>query len=783
MFDIFRRMYIFLAPHRSALLGALALVVIACGMLFSQLIVREDIRTMLPSGHTQIASDFELLRNSPFTQRLTITVSHPGGNPIQAARILADALRGTIFPHVVTGPATDISPASLTKLISAAPGMLTAQDIATLEQKIAPENIQASLTKDFQTLVSPSGLALKHAISMDPLEIRSMVFPKLASAARLINVRVENGQFVSRDGTHALILADTDIPMTDSLGAARVMARYDKALEALPPGATAILAAGHRHTLANAQTIKNDLKIILPASLALLTLFFFCFMRTRQGLFVFLVPVAVVCIAGVGTSAFFGSISGIVLGFGAVLLGISVDFAVHVFYALRQPGQTPGDVLAEIARPVIFGALTSCSAFAALLISDIPGIRQLAIFSIFGLLISLTISLLILPHFVTPGRKNTTRPKRSTPCHPPMKGGIVLVWTMILLTGLWFGAHTQINGDLRELGYVPADIKTDEDATRNIWGGMRDIAIVFAKGTTQETALEANDRVWDYLQRTKNTKESISLSPILPSQQTQAENIARWNAFWNQSSTITLATLDRERKAFGFSPAAFNSFADFIRTPPKSMTVETLQALGAAGLLDMLTARTAEGVSILTLLPDTSHTRQLFTPESEHELNARLVSASRFRVMLGQAMQKDVLSFGTAAFAAIALFTFFLFRNIRKTTLALLPVGAGVTAVLAVMDLAGHSLNLFHIVSIPLVMGLGADYGIFMVCRQDAAFHHGTDRAVLFSALSTLAGFGALTLARHPALFSIGLTVLTGITAALLMALGVIPRLQGDRRR
>jgi predicted exporter len=150
--------------------------------------------------------------------------------------------------------------------------------------------------------------------------------------------------------------------------------------------------------------------------------------------------------------------------------------------------------------------------------------------------------------------------------------------------------------------------------------------------------------------------------------------------------------------------------------------------------------------------------------------------------MLGQAMATDVLWFGTTAFVAIALFTAFLFRNIYQTALALLPVGGGVTAVLAMMHLAGHSLNLFHIVAIPLVMGLGADYGIFMVCRKDAALYHGTLKAVLFSALSTLAGFGALILARHPALFSMGLTVLTGITTALIMALFVIPLLQGERR-
>jgi predicted RND superfamily exporter protein len=51
------------------------------------------------------------------------------------------------------------------------------------------------------------------------------------------------------------------------------------------------------------------------------------------------------------------------------------------------------------------------------------------------------------------------------------------------------------------------------------------------------------------------------------------------------------------------------------------------------------------------------------------------------------------------------------------------------------------------------------------------------DRAVLVSGLTTLAGFGALVLARHPALHSIGVTVLLGIGAAIPAALLVIPAL------
>ena len=782
MFEFIGRLYTALAPKKNLLLVLTILVILVCGFRVAGLVVREDIRTMLPDGESRVVSDFELLQNAPFTRRMTITVSHPGGNPAEAAQLLAGALQGPVFPRVICGPGTDFSPHSLTGFIHKAPALLTRQDMPVLQEKTAPPHIRESLKDIFRMLVSPGGMALKQVFAMDPIGIRDLVLPKLAASSRLFNVRVENGVFVSNDGKHALVIAETEIPMTDSQGASKVMAAYTEALDALPPGATAILASGHRHTLANARTVKRDLRLILPVSLVLLAVLFCCFIRTRQGIFVFLVPVAVIGVAGIVTSVVYGGISGIVLGFGAVLLGISVDFAVHVFHALRQPDQSPAQVLVEVARPVIFGALTSCVAFASLFVSDIPGIRQLAFFSITGLAVSLFLSLVVLPHCITPASRSREPSPAISPGRRGNRRGIFLAWALILMTGIWAAAHTQINGDLRELGYVPQMVQADEDATRDIWGGMRDIAMVFALGATREQALEANDKVWEHVRANDMADRSISIAPILPSKKTQTDNITLWNNFWQSRTSATLASVDTASRTLGFSPTAFATFSTFITTPPEHITGQTLRKLGMSGILDMLMVPTGAGFSVLTLLPDTARASSLFSPQIEDGLNARFVSATRFREMLGQAMAADVLCFGTTAFAAIALFTVLLFRNLYQTALALLPVAGGVTAVLTIMYLAGQSLNLFHIVAIPLVMGLGADYGIFMVCRKDASLHHGTLKAVLFSALSTLAGFGALTLARHPALFSMGLTVLTGIATALIMALFVIPLLQGERR-
>ena len=123
-----------------------------------------------------------------------------------------------------------------------------------------------------------------------------------------------------------------------------------------------------------------------------------------------------------------------------------------------------------------------------------------------------------------------------------------------------------------------------------------------------------------------------------------------------------------------------------------------------------------------------------------------------------------------------------LFRNFKRLLLALVPVISGILFMVGVMGGLGISFNLFNIVAAVLIMGLGVDYGIFMVNKISQNVDDHTERAVFVSGLTTLAGFGALVLARHPALHSIGLTVLLGISAAIPSALLVIPAVYQKRQ-
>jgi hypothetical protein len=92
--------------------------------------------------------------------------------------------------------------------------------------------------------------------------------------------------------------------------------------------------------------------------------------------------------------------------------------------------------------------------------------------------------------------------------------------------------------------------------------------------------------------------------------------------------------------------------------------------------------------------------------------------------------------------------------------------------------------NFANIIALPLILGVGVDYGVYIVQRgRRAASAHvnilqtSTARAVLFGALITMANFGNLALAKHPGMVSMGLLLTVGLAMTLLCALVLLPSL------
>jgi len=255
--------------------------------------------------------------------------------------------------------------------------------------------------------------------------------------------------------------------MTDFGKALAIEARLREAAAALPPGVGLKAISGHRYTLANSQTIRRDLTTILTfSSLAIFGIYVW-FLRTRLALFVFLVPMTVLVMATAGVSLMPGGVFAITLGFGGVLLGIADEYAMHVFFAVRQPGADQARAVGAAARPVVMGGLATAAAFGVMAFSSLPGQRQLAIFCLVGIGASLLVSLVVLPHLVSP--RQTTLPPLPRP--PSLPARVVLpIWLLMLGVGVAGATQVRIDGSMNSLNHVTPELQAAEDEIRQRWG-------------------------------------------------------------------------------------------------------------------------------------------------------------------------------------------------------------------------------------------------------------------------------------------------------------------------
>ena len=140
-------------------------------------------------------------------------------------------------------------------------------------------------------------------------------------------------------------------------------------------------------------------------------------------------------------------------------------------------------------------------------------------------------------------------------------------------------------------------------------------------------------------------------------------------------------------------------------------------------------------------------------------------------------MSSEIVYLSGVAALLVPLLAGLLLRSIRLTVLALVPVVTGVVAILGMIPALGLSLNAAGVISAMVVVGLCIDYGIFMVYDCHYRMETGTRTAVTLSAVTTLIGAGVLLLARHPMLFSIGVTMVTGVLAGYVSSMLVLPSL------
>jgi predicted exporter len=741
-----------------------------------------NIELMLPD-EDNIHRTINFLRDSSLSDKIIISLALKSDDKgkkelIHAVEQLKDSLKPPLFTRIYSG----FSVRGLMEEILNSdylPQIATEEDLVAIDNLITRETVSKKLHEIYRQMFRPQSIFTASVLNSDPLGIKLILLDKLKTGyAAGYKATVEKGNFISPDGRHAMIIAHTSIPVTDSSGSKILMKTLREKLNQLPEYIAADIIGGHVHTVSNEKVIRRDIRLTVTiAAIAFLVLFFTLF-RDIRAILVFLIPVVSVLISINLSSFIIGNISYWVVGLGTVIAGISVDYGIHVFIAVRNSGKA-SHVIRHLAGPVSMGAVTTMGIFAAFFFSDIQGYHQLALFSIISIVIALILSLFVLPHFLSEGKScfqwklgsNGRMGRLNLPAR-----SVVALWAVLIIAASVLAFNVRFDSNVVKLDGSEPEVFRAEEKFRRIWGGLNNQAIFVVSDSSYERALESNDLIFQKAVQTIGKENFASLSMFWPSKKLREENVARWNKFWKEGRESTLKRLIKEEGArYQFSDTAFSTFFDnlYVDKVDRETTGEFL-----SGVKERFVQKNQKEYKILSFFPDSDEYIKVLSEISRQHPGTFIVSRKALSRSISESISSEVKLFAMIATILIIILTFLFLKSLKKSLLALVPVATSVLILLGFMSLTGLSLNIANMIAGIVAMGLCIDYGIFMTYRYRHELKRSAVQAVSISAITTLIGAGVLLFAKHPALYSIGITLVVGVAAGFISSIIVIPALE-----
>jgi 1-acyl-sn-glycerol-3-phosphate acyltransferase len=783
---VFERTFLALRKRRSFVLVALAALVAALAAKTTALSVNEDIASLLPADDRVIDDHRLVLERFRALDLLFIDVSSERG-PRAEIGAAADDLHERIagsghFGHVRYRLREEDRAAMLSFLEGMKPLLFTEADRQAVQAKLQPEAVRSGLAEARRTLIEPQGVFMKDAIRRDPLGLRTVFLSKLrALRAGEGELDLTDGRIWSAGGRSLLMVAEARHRVADLKKARELVAFVDGAqreVESAHPGVTVRFAGAHRSTLDNRDLVRADIGRTLSVSLVAIAVLVFLTYRRRWLVVLTLLPAGFGAVVAVAVfAAFAGSVSAVVAGCGAVLIGISVDYAIHVLYRydMRDETEETAESLAKrlspLAWPLLMGAGTTAAAFLSLSASVIPGQRELCYFASTGIAAAVLFAVIVLPQCL--GLRRRGRRRAIVPLdrvyravfawHGRHKGGLLL---------LIVAASTACAFGLAQLRFR--------------WGDNLGGTQLVVSGATAEEALARNDRAWELLGRLAaegTIRAPSSIAPIVPSAGTQNANAARWNGFWCERAAPLRDDVARAGRELGFRPDAFAPFWRDLRSRPGAVTPASLEGDLIGEVVGQRVA-TADGLTCVL------STFKLADPDDfatvaervRRELPGAILTNGRAFVERAEALARESLSkLAIISGVVVAAILLVFFGRLELVLAVLVPLGLSLLWTLGTLGLAGVPINMMNAIFVIFIFGMAADYAIFLVQEHLNAYRGerselaSTGGAITVSALTTMAGLGSLVLARHPALFGIGLTALVGMATGLVAAVVVTP--------
>ena len=796
--------YNFFRKNRTAFFITLAASFLLTGYFAMQVKFEEDIAKILPKDK-KIEKLTEVFQNSKFMDKLVVTVSLKDTSAtarpdslVAYADVLAEKIQQKLNPYIrkINAKVDDGLAMELFSTVSDhLPIYLDDKDYRSIDTLITPTKLKETLQQNFRTLTSPAGIALKNIISNDPVGITFLGLKKLQQLQYDENFELYENYVITKDQQHLLIFITPAFAPNNTGKNALLLEELDKIIDELEGNefkyATATYFGATAVSVGNALQLRKDTLITQGITVLFIIIFLGIYFSKKSAPIIIMLPVLFGVLFSLAAIYFIkGSISVIALGTGSVVLGIAVNYSLHVFNHYRHTKDVH-QVIRDLAMPMTVGSFTTIGGFFCLEFVESEMLKDLGLFAAFSLIGASLCSLIFLPHFIasktqqSPAKNTTLSFIDKLAAYRPEynKYLVIIIFAATIFFGYW-AKKVEFESDLNRMNFMSAKLKkAEQDLNRINQYSLQSVYLV-TEGKTLDEALIHNEKLVTQIQalEAKNIiRKHSGVSSLIISDSLQKAKIAQWKNYWTPAKkTLLFATLQQEGAPLKFSATAFDKFKVLLDKNFEPTDGQAMAGVRKNFLDDYITEKPGK-TTVVTLVKVSPENKQAVYKAFENEPNTTVLDKQYLAGRFVQIINNDFTSIAVMTSLLVFVVLLIMYGRIELTLVSFIPMFISWIWILGIMGITGMQFNIINIIISALIFGLGDDYSLFIMDGLLQEYKTGRKNlssfksSILLSAITTIAGLGVLIFAKHPALRSIAIISITGIVCVVIMAQILIP--------
>ncbi len=672
------------------------------------------------------------------------------------------------------------------------PLFLDENDYKEIDRKLNKDSIAKQVENNYVSLVSPTSLVTKEFIKKDPLGITFLGIKKLNALNISKDFKLEDNYIVTKNGKNLLLFIEPKNKSNDTKNNEAFINQLNEIKDKLNKefkGKTELSYFGSPViAVANAQQIKKDIQntVIISMTLLLILLIYY-FRNFFTPIIVFLPTLFSVLLALMILYFIKDKISAISLSVGAILIGITIDYSLHILTHYKHNNNIE-ELYKEITEPIILSSATTAVSFLCLVFVRSEALKDLGLFAAITVFLSSITALIIVPQLYHPklkiGEPNTNFIDRIGN-YPYEKNKPLIIGCSLVIIACLFGfRHVGFNENIGDLNYIPKDLRISEAKLEKLSDITSKSIYTISYGNSEEEALTRNSDLSRFLEKEKKEGKILSynsLGNVVLSEKDQHKKIEIWKNFWSQNKkNQTISELVANGNRFGFNSSAFDQFDENLNKNYSTLSLRDYEKIKALQISEFLSQENGfYTVSNVVKVDEKKRANFIKDVEKKHEAIA--IDRQQMNENFLGLLKRDFNTLINYSLLAILLTIIIFFRNFELTLLTMFPIVLTGVVTAGILYFLGLELNIFSTVVCTLVFGVGDDFSIFLTKAMQKEHTTGKNElpayriSIILAVFTTILSIGSLIFAKHPALHSLALVALIGMLSVIIITSTLYP--------